>query len=43
MTIKALASWFGGKRTLAPEVLIINGPSLTGSCVKCGRAECVCP
>jgi hypothetical protein len=29
--ITALVPWFGSKRTLAPEVLIINGPSYAPS------------
>lgn len=30
MTIRSLAPWFGGnRRKEAPEVLIVNGPSLT--------------
>lgn len=25
MIIKAMAPWFGGKRTIAPEILLVNG------------------
>jgi hypothetical protein len=31
MKIRSIAPWFGGKRTMAPEVLIINGPSYGGA------------